>query len=225
MKREQVNLLIFDVNETLLDLRDLKIAVKKKLKGDNDTVRLWFERLLHYSLVETATKSYHDFDRIGAATLRMLARERGLSISESEAIETMTLFRQAPPHNEVMDALNAFSDAGFRMVALSNSSSNALHAQLQYAKIDSFFDQILSVDSLKVYKPHQEVYRWAARKKNVGPGACLFIAAHAWDVAGAMAAGMQTAFIQRSGQSPYPLTSTCTYTEPDLLTLCHTLTE
>ncbi|MEX1212462.1 MAG: haloacid dehalogenase type II [Balneolaceae bacterium] len=220
----RIPLLIFDVNETLLDLRDLKVAVKTALNGDDDAVRLWFERTLHYSLVDSATESYHDFDRIGAACLRMLASERDLPLSEEDAMETMSLFRQSPPHKEVPDALEAFATFGYRMVALSNSSSNALHTQLTFAGIDSCFEQILSVESLKLYKPHRKVYLWAAKQMNTQPKNCLFIAAHAWDVAGAMAAGMQTAFIQRSGQSPYPLIPQTTYTEPDLLMLHNVLT-
>ncbi|MGM0506054.1 MAG: haloacid dehalogenase type II [Bacteroidota bacterium] len=225
MPQNSANLLIFDVNETLLDLHDLKIAVKETLKGDDDTVRLWFGRTLHYSLVENATGSYHDFDEIAAASLQMLAHERGLPLSAEDAQKTMSLFRQAPPHTEVMDALNAFSEAGFRLVALSNSSSKTLHAQLTFARIDSYFDQILSVDSLQVYKPHRAVYEWAANQLSVSPEECLFIAAHAWDVAGAAAAGMTTAFIQRSGQSLYLLSPAPRFVTKDLLELSHVLTQ
>lgn len=225
MTRDDANLLIFDVNETLLDLHDLKIAVKEKLDGNDDTVRLWFERTLHYSLVDSSTGSYHDFDRIGAASLLMLAYERGLPLSAEDAQKTMSLFRLAPTHTEVMDALNAFSEAGYRMVALSNSSSKTLQAQLTFARIAPYFEQILSVESLKMYKPHQEVYRWAAKQMDTIPEQCLFIAAHAWDVTGAMATGMQTAFIQRSGQSLYPLAPKTSYVVKDLLDLYQILTK
>ncbi|MBT4499389.1 MAG: HAD hydrolase-like protein [Gemmatimonadetes bacterium] len=65
--------IIFDVNETLLDLAPLKLSVGKALGGREDLLPLWFSTMLHHSLVETLTKKYHSFGEIGAAALMMVA--------------------------------------------------------------------------------------------------------------------------------------------------------
>lgn len=225
MKKSGFKRLIFDVNETLLDLQQVKDSVRKRLNGNSDTVRLWFERMLHYSMVETACHQYHNFDQIAAASLQMLASERGIELTGEEARDDISAILSAPPHPDVVEALEAFSASGFKMAALSNSSTNGLKLQLNHAGIDHFFERQMSIETLKVYKPDRSVYEWAANQMTVSPEECLFIAAHAWDVAGAAAAGMATAFIQRSGQSLYPLSPVPQYVTKDLLELYNALTQ
>ena len=72
--------LFFDVNETLLDLGDLKQSIGMTLGGREDLVPLWFRMMLHYSLVHTVADQYRHFGEIGVATLQMLARNQGLDL-------------------------------------------------------------------------------------------------------------------------------------------------
>ena len=65
--------LIFDVNENLLDLAPLKTSVGKSLRGREDLLPLWFSTMLHYSLVETLSGEYHSFGEIGTAALMIAA--------------------------------------------------------------------------------------------------------------------------------------------------------
>ncbi len=76
---------------------------------------------------------------------------------------------------------------------------------MQNAGLARFFESLLSVEEVGLYKPHAHVYRWAARRVGVDVSECLFVAAHGWDVAGAAWAGMRTAFIARPGQQVFPL--------------------
>ena len=110
-----------------------------------------------------------------------------------------------PPHPDVVPALERLRDAGFRLVTLTNSSKSAVVDQMQNAGLARFFESLLSVEEVGLYKPHAHVYRWAARRVGVDVSECLFVAAHGWDVAGAAWAGMRTAFIARPGQQVFPL--------------------
>jgi len=76
---------------------------------------------------------------------------------------------------------------------------------LRFAKIHQFFDEVLSVEEVKNYKPHASTYHYAYSSVNILPEDTMLIAAHGWDIAGAKRAGIQAAFIKRLGKSLYPL--------------------
>jgi len=196
--------LLFDVNETLLDLAPLKQRVGDILQ-DPDAAGLWFSTLLHYSLVMTVSGQYAPFADIGAATLQMLGRNSDIVIGPEDANATLALMRSLPAHADVKPALTQLKQRGFRLAALTNSSKLTASAQLGHAGLEGFFEQQLSVESVGKFKPHHSVYEWAARQLNVQPRECMLVAAHGWDVAGAQWAGMQTAFIAREGQQKFPL--------------------
>ncbi|MDZ7720521.1 MAG: haloacid dehalogenase type II [Balneolaceae bacterium] len=208
--------LFFDLNETLLDLTEVRKSVGSVLNGGDDVVSLWFETMLHYSLVANASDEYHNFSEIGAAALLMLSKNRNIQLDMDDAKKVLTPIRNAPPHSDVPKALQDLSDKGYRMAVLTNSPREGMKAQLRNAGIDTFFAQTLSVEDIGIYKPDRDVYRWAARKMEVAPNDCLFIAAHGWDVAGAGAARMHTAFLSRPGQNLYPLAPEPTYNVSDL---------
>jgi 2-haloacid dehalogenase len=200
-------MIFFDVNETLLDLAPLRESVGQALGGRPELAPLWFTTLLHYSLVATVADRYRNFDEIGAACLRMVARSHGVELSGEAAERCLAPMRRLPPHPDVIPALERLRDAGFRLVTLTNSSRAAVADQMHHAGLAEFFEMLLSVEEVGLYKPHAHVYRWAARRVGVDVSECLFVAAHGWDVAGAAWAGMRTAFIARPGQQIFPFGS------------------
>lgn len=213
------NILFFDVNETLLDLTDLRRSVARALQGGDEIVSLWFEMMLHYSLVANATDEYQNFGDIGAAVLQMLAEKQGIDMNLASARDALQPIRTTPPHPEVPKALKELQAHGYRLAALTNSSREGMQKQLHSAGISKYFEQQLSVEDIGLFKPDRHVYRWAARKMQATTGECLFIAAHGWDIAGAMAAGMNAAFLSRPGQKLYPPAPEPLHNEPDLVAL------
>lgn len=89
------------------------------------------------------------------------------------------------------------------MVALSNSSQSLVERQLTYAGIRPFFDDVLSVENLKTYKPDLTVYQWVLHTQGVQAKQAMMVAAHGWDVGGAKLAGLKSAFVARPGQQLY----------------------
>lgn len=223
MNAHTSKVLIFDVNETLLDLREVRQSVAQALEGGEEIVSLWFEMMLHYSLVANACDEYQNLGDIGAAVLRMLADKRGIDMDLTSAQKVLKPIRTAPPHPEVPDALKDFKGKGYKLVALTNSSREGMEEQLHNAGINTYFERQFSVEDIGLYKPDRHVYRWAARQMQTSPEECLFIAAHGWDIAGAMAAGMNTAFLSRPGQKLYPLAPEPDFVEPNLKQLAKKL--
>lgn len=197
-------ILVFDVNETLLDTGPLKQKVGDLLQ-DPSGGTLWFTTMLHYSLVLTVSGQYKPFPEIGAATLQMLARNSDVSVSHDDAMALMGEMKSLTPHPDVEPALTRLRAAGFQMATLTNSSSAGVAAQIANAGLDRFFQHKLSVEATGKFKPDSTVYEWAARTLGTAPHMCMLVAAHGWDVAGAAWAGMRTAFVARPGQQKLPL--------------------
>ena len=213
---------VFDVNETLLDLAPVRRAVNTLLL-DESGASMWFSSLLHYSLVMTVAGRHADFSAIGAAVLQMHARNRDIVISVDEAREVLKPMRELQPHPDVEPALRRLKAAGFRLASLTNSSQAAAEAQLAHAGIAELFEQRFSVDSVQRFKPHADVYGWAASQLQLAPEDCLLVAAHGWDVAGAQWAGWQAAFIARREQQKFPLAPVPTFDVGDLNALADAL--
>ena len=100
-----------------------------------------------------------------------------------------------------------------------------MQQQLKHAGLTNYFETTLSVDEFKLYKPHAEVYQKALSKLGVSPQESLMVAAHGWDIAGALASGMQAAFIERKGQSLYSLSPKPQYTGKDLVEVAKAIIE
>ncbi len=194
MSRPQV--LVFDVNETLLDLRPLATHFAD-LFGSPEPVGEWFARMLHGSLVANELDSYRPFGVIGVEALLMVAGKRGVDLSEDRAAAVVAAMADLPAHPDVIPALERLVDAGFRTVALTNSSTKAANAQIENAGLHVFLQRVISVEEVGRFKPASMPYRHAAQAMEVHVGQTMLIAAHDWDVAGALRAGAQAAYVAR----------------------------
>jgi 2-haloacid dehalogenase len=209
-------MLFFDVNETLLDLSAMKVVVGDALGSRPDLLSLWFTTMLQHSLVVTVTDQYHHFGEVGVAALLMVARNHGVNLSPEEAHRTVSSIMSLPAHPDVRPALEELKSEGFRMVTLTNSSQAAVDAQMQNAHLTDLFEKRLSVEEVQLFKPHSHVYKWAARKMGLAPEECMLVAAHGWDVAGAIWSGWRAAFISRPGAQLFPLAPIPEIVEPDM---------
>jgi 2-haloacid dehalogenase len=195
---------VFDVNETLLDLGALDPHFER-VYGDAGVRRSWFLQLLQSALVATVTGVYSDFGTIGAAALEMVAEREGVYLSEEDKQEILGGMRELPPHPEVAKSLERLREAGLRMATLTNSTQQVAEAQMENSGLRGYFEQILSADAVKRLKPAPEPYRMAAESLGVEMGQVRLIAAHSWDVAGALRAGCAAAFVARPGMVLDPL--------------------
>jgi len=196
--------LLFDVNETLLDLRALE-GPFSRVFGDGSARAGWFAQMLQISFVGALTGDYVDFTTAQHAALRMLAERMRVPLSDADADEIVGTMTRLPAHPEVARALDRLAAAGFRLATLTNSPGGVVEAQLAGAGIRDRFERALSADAVRRLKPAPEPYRMAAAEMGVPIGETCLIAAHAWDVAGALAAGCQAAFVARPGALLYPV--------------------
>lgn len=196
--------LFFDVNETLLDTTELNRVVAQRLGDRPERAEAWFTSLLHHSLVESVTGSWHNFGDIAEAVLQMTATRYGITLP-ADATPLADIIAAMPAHPDVAAGLSALQQQGFTLVALTNSSAALAEKQLSSAGLARLFTRLLSVEQVQVYKPDLKVYQWAMQEMDQPASQCMMVAAHGWDVGGAKRAGMKTAFVTRKGQALYPL--------------------
>jgi len=198
------DVLAFDVNETLLDLRALDEVFARTL-GDSALRPAWFQQMLQLAFVAGLTGAYVDFTTAQRAALRMLAARTGKRLADHEEEEIVVGMRRLPPHPDVRAGLLALREAGVRQVTLTNSPLDVVRDQLEFAGLLDLFDDVLSADEVKELKPGPKPYRLVADRHGVAISGVRLVAAHAWDVSGALAAGAKAAFVARSGMVPSPL--------------------
>ena len=214
--------IVFDVNETLLDMTPLKKSVNELL-GEEQGFKIWFGMLLHYSTVSNNIEEYNDFTTIASATLKMAAISMKKEVSDDQIKNALSLIKTLQTYPDVEKGLTLLKENGFRLITLTNSPDGALQAQLENSKLTHFFEQALSIDALGKYKPAPETYRWAAEKLAVTPEEMLLVAAHGWDIAGASHAGLATGFVAREGQSLYSLSKDPDFIADDILKMAEKL--
>lgn len=196
--------LIFDVNETLLDLRPLDPHFAR-IFGDAAVRRQWFQQFVQNFLVTIVTGKYVDFGTIGRGALDMIAQRLGKSLTNDDRQQILGTIRDLPPYPEVRESLERLKRAGFRLGTLTNSTKAVADAQIRGSGLVDLFDQMISADEVKRLKPAPEPYRLAAERFEVPVEQVRLIAAHAWDVSGAMHAGCKAAFVARPGMVLDPI--------------------
>lgn len=220
---ETIEVVLFDVNETLLDMTALDPYFERVLEGVPLPRERWFEELKVLWHVTIATRDYQDFGKLAKAALSMLAEKEDVVLAAEDAAELLEAVTSLPPQPDAIPALELLAERGFRLAALTNGTSRGAKAQLEHAKLASHFERIFSADEVERFKPAPEPYQLAVRGLGVREAVVCLVAAHAWDIAGANAAGLQTGFVQRPRKVLSPLSTRPTFQAPDLIRLAEQL--
>jgi 2-haloacid dehalogenase len=198
------HILVFDVNETLLNVNALRPQFERIFK-DAGVLKQWFTQMLLYSQTMTQTGDYADLGKVGGAALKMMAEIHGIELADSDITAVIGSMRSLPAHPEVSEQLGRLRETGFRTIALTNSPEGVAKEQIGNAGLSSMFERLFSVDAVRKYKPARDVYRHVADELGVNTSQLIMIASHPWDLMGAKAAGCGIAFIQRPGTAWFPL--------------------
>ena len=190
--------ILFDVNETLLDLRALE-PLFERFFGDTAVLPMWFAQLLRSAMTATITGNYHDFGTIGRDALLITAERHRALLSSAAQDEILAGMIYLPPHPEVPASLTRLNEAGFRLATLTNSPPWIIEEQLANAGLKDYFEKTLSIHTTHRFKPALETCQYAADQLGVTLAGITMVAAHDWDIAGAQQAGCATAFIARPG--------------------------
>jgi 2-haloacid dehalogenase len=209
-----MTVLAFDVNETLLDLRALDAPFAAAF-GDASLRPQWFALMLQMAFVGGLTGAYVDFSTAQRSALTVLAERQKTPLSAERSAAILDGMRTLPPHPDVRPALERLRGR-FRLVALTNSPVEVAEAQMRNSGLRDLLDGVYSADAVRRLKPAPEPYRMVAERTGVPIADVRLVAAHGWDIAGAIAAGCRAAFVARPGAALYPHAPRPDVIAPDL---------
>ncbi len=203
---------VFDVNETLSDLSPMG----RHFAGvgcDEGAARWWFASLLRDGFALTAAGVNPAFADLAGDALRSVLAGKPLNRTPDDAVaHLLGHFRNLGVHDDVVPGIEALTAGGHRLVTLTNGAAATAESLTGRAGIDGSFERFLSVEDAPLWKPARSAYEYAARTCGVEPQEMLLVASHPWDIDGAARAGLQTAWVNRSG-TPYP----ASFRQPDLV--------
>jgi 2-haloacid dehalogenase len=192
--------LAFDLYGTLVD----PIAISSELGevlGDSDgreAAGLWRLKQLEYSFRLTAMGRYEDFRWVTSRALDFALASVGVRLAEERAQRLVELYDHLQPFPDAVPAVRALAGMGYELAVLSNGTPAMIRNCLDNSGLGDFFGERISVDEVRVFKPSPVVYRHAAGRLSLPIGQIRLVTCNAFDSAGASAAGMRTAWVNRS---------------------------
>ncbi|HET6193594.1 MAG TPA: haloacid dehalogenase type II [Trebonia sp.] len=192
--------LAFDLYGTLVD----PIAIAGELgrvlgeSGGAEVAGLWRGKQLEYSFRLTAMGRYEDFRWVTARALDFALASVGARLPEGEAERLAGLYDHLRPFPDAVPALRALAGLGYELAVLSNGTPAMIGNCLGNSGLGEFFGERISVDEARVFKPSPVVYRHAAGRLSRPVGQVRLVTSNAFDCVGAAAAGMRTAWVNRS---------------------------
>lgn len=197
------SVIVFDVNETLSDMSPMAGRFAE-VGAPEALAKLWFTTLLRDGFALTAAGDNGTFAGIGAQALRGLLTGTELNTTVGQAVEhIMSGMDSLGLHPEVPGGVRALHQAGYRLITLTNGSATVAEKLFEPAGIRDAFEALLSVENAPAWKPAPAAYGYAAHITGTDPSQMMLVAVHPWDIHGAAKAGLQTAWINRTG-APYP---------------------
>ncbi len=195
--------IVFDIIGTLLNLQTMDPHFERFF-GDAAVRKEWFTQTLQLGMAAVLTNSYEDFGVHADTGLEITARRYKVSMLGEEKNLILGTLRKLRPFPEVAKNLQRLREAGLRLAVLTNSTAQIAEENLIHANLRDHFEQVISADEIHCFKPASEVYHLAAKRLGVEPGQMRLVAAHDWDVTGALHAGCAAAFVARPGQVMNP---------------------
>ena len=191
----RIDWVLFDLNGTLLDPSGIAEPL-----GDSDEDRRLVEEAFREALLLTmaATLSsapYRPLPEYLRAALERRLRTAGCDMTPLD--RAMERAQAMDPFPDAESALTKLRSAGLKLGVLTNSTSEAAEAALASADLRDQFEVVLGTDAVQVFKPHPRVYEHAVGQLPAEPREVALVAAHAWDVMGAISAGLRGAWVAR----------------------------
>ena len=191
----------FDVIGTVFPLEPLRPAVVA-LGLPPAGLEGWFAAALRDAFALSSAGDFKPFTAVLDSALDQVLAEQRLAPSAAARARLVAGLRHLPARPDAREAFVTIARAGLRIIALSNGAGASTRSLLKAAALDRFVEQVVSVEEIELFKPRREVYVHAARVARVRAGRLALVAVHPWDINGAKAAGLTTAYV--SAERPFP---------------------
>lgn len=195
-----IHAFVFDAYGTLFDPLSVRTRAEELFPGRGaELCQLWRAKQLEYSWLRSLMQRYQDFWSITGDALAFACRALRIPCNPQQRDALLNGYLRLETFPEVKGALQRLS--GRQLAILSNGSPEMLRAVVEFNGLASLFEFVLSVDTLRLFKPHPFVYRMAVEQLRIPKESIGFVSSNFWDIAGAGSFGFQTFWLNR-GQLP-----------------------
>ncbi|HEY1920571.1 MAG TPA: haloacid dehalogenase type II [Streptosporangiaceae bacterium] len=192
--------LAFDLYGTLVDPAAISADLDRiaDIADGAEVARLWRLKQLEYSFRLTVMGRYRDFQQVTARALEFALASAGVRLPDGQLRRLVDRYDHLPPFPGTGPALRSLADLGYELAVLSNGTPSMIQNCLANGELGDHFTQRLSADEVGAFKPSPLVYRHAAERLGLPLGQIRLVTSNPFDSVGAGAAGMRTAWVNRS---------------------------
>ena len=196
MKIRNVTACVFDAYGTLFDVNSAAAKCKEKL-GDKweNFANAWRTTQLEYTWLRSLMKKHKNFWQITEDSLDHAMAT--FNIDKNMRNELLNLYKELSLYPEVKECLDALKSKKIKIAILSNGTPDLLKGLVESNNIQSYFDNIISVEDVKIYKPDPKVYEMPIKKYNCKPENICFLSSNTWDVSGGGVFGYNAVWVNR----------------------------
>ena len=189
--------IVFDAYGTLFDVNSAAEKCKGKIgnKWEN-FANFWRTTQLEYTWLRSLMKKHKNFWQITEDSLDKSMET--FQIDKSLRNDLLSLYKELSPYPEVKNVLENLKKKSFKLAILSNGTPELLNHLVKSSDLENLFDDIFSVEEVKIYKPDPKVYDIPVNKYKVSKGEITFLSANTWDVSGAGNYGYNSIWVNRN---------------------------
>ena len=194
---KNIKAIIFDAYGTLFDVNSAAEKCKNKIGNKWEAfANYWRITQLEYTWLRSLMNRHKDFWQITEDSLDKSMKAFNIDVLMRE--ELLNLYKVLSPFKEVPETLKTLKEKKFKLSILSNGTPSLLNELVKSNNLDSFFDDIFSIEEVGVYKPNAKVYDIPIKKYNIKKNEVVFLSANTWDVSGGGNYGYEALWVNRN---------------------------
>lgn len=214
---KNIQAIVFDLYGTLYDVHSVIHVCEEVFPGHGEAIsRLWRQKQLEYTWLRSLMGSYVSFEKVTEDALRFTCAQLGLPLDDKTHRRVSDAYLCINPYRDTPEALRRLKAAGIPLGIISNGSHRSIDQVVTNSEMKWAFDELISVEELQVFKPHNRVYSLAENRMGHPRENILFISSNAWDASAASHFGFPVCWINRQNGAFDELDARPTHTVRDL---------
>ena len=188
---------VFDAYGTLFDVNSAAEKCKSKIGNEWEAfANFWRTTQLEYTWLRSLMKRHKDFWQITEDSLEKSMKV--FKIDNSMKKELLDLYKVLSTYSEVKDVLEKLKNKKLKLSILSNGTPALLDELVTTNNLNNLFDDLFSIEEVKIYKPDSKVYELPVKKYSIKPNEITFLSANTWDVSGGGNFGYNSIWVNRN---------------------------
>jgi len=194
---KNIKAIIFDAYGTLFDVNSAAEKCRSKI-GDKweSFANYWRKTQLEYTWLRSLMGRHKDFWQITEDSLDKSMQ--AFNINKAMKNELLDLYKILSPYPEVKETLEKLKEKRYKLAILSNGTPALLNELVKSNGLQNLFDNIFSIEEVKIYKPSSKVYDMPIKKYSIKNEEVAFLSANTWDVSGGGNYGFTSIWVNRN---------------------------